>query len=100
VIGRLVAEFRRTGAAITVPRYRDGRGHPVLFAAPIFTELAAVEGDRGGRGVVARDPSRVREVLVDAPVPADVDTWEAYEALLARRDRPSDPAGPGPGGRP
>jgi len=81
VIGRLVAVFRETGCPIIVPRYRDGRGNPVLFAAPVFGELRAVTGDRGGRAVIARDPARVADVLVDAPMPRDVDTWVDYEAL-------------------
>jgi molybdenum cofactor cytidylyltransferase len=83
VIGRLVAALRTTGCPIAVPVYRNGRGNPVLFAALLFGELGAVTGDQGGRGVVARDPGRVAEVPVDAPMPADVDTPEDYEA--ARR---------------
>jgi molybdenum cofactor cytidylyltransferase len=63
-----------------VPVYRDGRGNPVLFSAALFDELRAVTGDRGGRAVIARDPQRVTEVRVDAPMPADVDTPEDYEA--------------------
>jgi molybdenum cofactor cytidylyltransferase len=81
LVARLVAAFREGGRPIVVPRYRDGRGHPVLFAAPLFDELRAVTGDQGGRGVVARDPERVAEVLVDAPMPLDVDTWADYRRL-------------------
>jgi molybdenum cofactor cytidylyltransferase len=90
IIGRLVEVFR-AGAAIAMPRYRDGRGHPVLFAARVFPELAEVEGDQGGRGVVARDPARVREVPADGPVPPDVDTWADYQALAARLKKPEAP---------
>lgn len=81
LIDRLVAAFRESGRPIVVPRYRDGRGNPVLFAASVFDELRAVTGDQGGRAVVARDASRVAEVAVDAPMPADVDTWADYRAL-------------------
>jgi molybdenum cofactor cytidylyltransferase len=81
LVVRLVAAFREGGRPIVVPRYHDGRGHPVLFAAPLFDELRAVTGDQGGRGVVARDPERVAEVLVDAPMPLDVDTWADYRRL-------------------
>ena len=66
LIGRLVGAFRATGRPIAVPRYRDGRGNPVLFAASLFDELRAVTGDQGGRAVIARDPGRVTEVLVAA----------------------------------
>jgi molybdenum cofactor cytidylyltransferase len=85
VIRRLVEAWERTGRPVVVPRYRDGRGHPVLFAAALFSELRAVAGDVGGREVVARDPARVAEVPVDAPAPRDVDTPDDYGALLAGR---------------
>jgi molybdenum cofactor cytidylyltransferase len=92
VIARLVATLRTTGRPIVVPVYRDGRGNPVLFAATLFDELRAVTGDQGGRGVIARDPSRVAEVTFDAPMPPDIDTPEDYEAARARRaPRPSPP---------
>jgi molybdenum cofactor cytidylyltransferase len=81
VIRRLVTAFRATGRPIAVPVYRNGRGNPVLFAAALFEELRAVRGDRGGRGVIARDPARIAEVPVDAPMPADVDTPADYEAV-------------------
>jgi molybdenum cofactor cytidylyltransferase len=81
LIGRLVAAFRETGQPVVVPRYRDGRGNPVLFAAALFDELRAVTGDQGGRGVIAAEPGRVAEVAVDGPMPADVDTWADYAAL-------------------
>ena len=83
VVRRLVAAFRETGRPIVVPVYRDGRGNPVLFGSALFGELRAVTGDQGGRGVIAGDPDRVAEVPVDAPMPADIDTPEDYEA--ARR---------------
>jgi molybdenum cofactor cytidylyltransferase len=97
LIGRLVATHRQTRQPIVVPRYRDGRGNPVLFGAVLFDELRAVTGDQGGRGVVARDPGRVAEVAVDAPMPADVDTWADYESLVGRSRPPGlsgDPAAP------
>ena len=81
LIGRLVAVFRDTRRPVVAPRYRDGRGNPVLFAAALFDELRAVTGDQGGRGVIAADPGRVAEVVVDTPMPADIDTWADYGPL-------------------
>ena len=88
VIRRLVEAFRTSGRPIAVPVYRDGRGNPVLFAASLFDELRSVEGDRGGREVIARDPQRVAEVPVDADMPADIDTPEDYEAARRRAGEP------------
>jgi molybdenum cofactor cytidylyltransferase len=81
LIARLTAAWRREGRPIVVPRYTDGRGNPVLFAAAVFDELRTVEGDRGGRDVIARDPARVTELPVDAAMPPDVDTWADYRRL-------------------
>jgi molybdenum cofactor cytidylyltransferase len=82
VIGRLVDAFRATGRPIVVPRYADGRGHPVLLAAAVLDEVRAVTGDQGARSVVARDPARVAEVSVAGAIPRDVDTPDDYRALL------------------
>lgn len=81
LIGRVVGAFRAGTAGIVVSRYRDGRGHPVLFAAALFDELRRVTGDQGGRAVIARDERRVVEVPVDADAPPDVDTWAEYERI-------------------
>jgi molybdenum cofactor cytidylyltransferase len=88
LIRRLVEACRTSGRPIAVPVYRDGRGNPVLFAASLFGELRSVEGDRGGRDVIARDPQRVAEVPVDAQMPADIDTPEDYEAARRRAGEP------------
>lgn len=74
---------------ITVPVYGGTRGNPVVFTAALLPELLAITGDRGAREVIARDPSRVREVTVAEEPPVDVDT----PADLARLR--SGIAGPG-----
>jgi molybdenum cofactor cytidylyltransferase len=81
VMAGLLAAFRTTGKAIVAPRYRDGRGNPVLFSRETFAELREVSGDQGARSVVERDPSRVALVDFDLPMPQDVDTPEDYARL-------------------
>lgn len=61
-------------AAIVAPVYREGVGNPVLFRASVFGELLELEGDRGARAVVERDPARVRRVPMERSMPRDVDT--------------------------
>jgi molybdenum cofactor cytidylyltransferase len=78
VIAGLVSAFRATGKAIVAPRYREGRGNPVLFGRESFPELRAISGDQGARAVVERDPERVALVEIDLPMPLDVDTPEDY----------------------
>jgi molybdenum cofactor cytidylyltransferase len=78
----LLDAFRREGKAIAAPVYRGTQGTPVVFGAPVFGELRALEGDAGARAVVRRDPARVAVVAVDAPMPPDVDTPEDYARLV------------------
>ncbi len=83
VTERLVAAWRE-GVDIVVPLYSDGRGHPVLFAARCFAALQRLQGDAGARDLIASGEFRVATVIVEGPMPIDVDTPEAL-ALAARR---------------
>lgn len=83
VVRAVIDEWRSSGRHIVAPRYRGAQGHPVLFARAAFGELSALEGDRGARPVIERDPSRVSHVDVDAAVPRDVDTLADLAALRA-----------------
>ena len=84
---RIAARWRESGAPIVVPRYAGSSvpAHPVLFAAAIFPELLALEGDVGARSVIARDASRVVDEPVEWPAPRDVDTIEDLDALAGQR---------------
>ena len=68
---------------IVAPRYRGELGNPVLFDRALAPELLAVTGDRGARGVVERDPTRVSYVDFDRTAPRDVDTAGDVSALSA-----------------
>jgi molybdenum cofactor cytidylyltransferase len=81
VVPALLDAWRRTGAAIVAPVYRGVQGTPVLFAAEVLPELAALTGDAGARGVVAARPERVARVAFDTAMPADVDTPEDFARL-------------------
>jgi molybdenum cofactor cytidylyltransferase len=81
ILARLVETFNLTGQPVVAPRYLDGTGTPVLFAASVFPELARLTGDRGARAVLERVPERVALVPFDIPRPADLDTPEDWERL-------------------
>jgi molybdenum cofactor cytidylyltransferase len=87
VIVALLEARVRAGRAIVAPRYREGRGNPVLFSREVFVELVEISGDQGARAVLERDPSRVTLVDVDLPMPQDLDTPEDY-AKLRRAGNP------------
>ena len=81
VIPALLAAWRRTGKPIVAPVYQGMQGTPVLFAAEVFAELAALTGDAGARGVVAARTERVERVVFVRAMPGDVDTPEDYARL-------------------
>ncbi len=74
---RVIAEFAAGRGEIVIARNRGKRGHPVLFARPVFAELMAADEAQGARAVVSRDPARVVYVDLDDPgVNLDLDTPE------------------------
>ena len=83
VIPALLEALKRPGKCVAAPRYADGLGNPVLFAASVFPELLVLTGDRGARAVVLRDPSRLVVVDIGSAMPRDIDTPEDYESLSA-----------------
>ena len=64
---------------IVVPRYGTQRGNPPIFDRRFFPELLALEGDRGGQGVVSAHPEVVLEVDLAAGMGADIDRPEDWQ---------------------
>ncbi len=80
----LVACFEETGAPIVYPTRAGRRSTPVLFARRLFSELAAISGDEGGRSLITRYKKDVATVEVaDSNLLTDVDTPADYEQLQA-----------------
>ena len=80
-VAALGAAFR-AGAPLAIPVHAGRRGHPALFARPLFAELCAPGLPEGARSVIAAHAHAVREVAVaDAGVLLDVDTPADVERL-------------------
>jgi molybdenum cofactor cytidylyltransferase len=74
--------------AILIVRSGGRRGHPAIFAKPVFDELLMASDSVGAKQVVNRDPGRVAYFDVDDPgVGLDLDTPED----LARAGLPPPP---------
>ncbi len=73
----------RGDARLAVCRYDDGRGHPLAFDRSVFSELAALHGDKGVWRLLDRRGGDVVEVPIAGTVPLDVDTPDDYQAVLA-----------------
>lgn len=82
VIDTMVNEWRRTRDRIMLASYRAREGHPLVFARPLFAELVALRGDKAAWKIVDAHRDWICSVPVDRPHPRDVNTWQAYEALL------------------
>jgi molybdenum cofactor cytidylyltransferase len=81
LVPALVEALRRERRPIAAPVYRGVQGTPVVFAASVFDELRALDGDAGARAVVRRDPARVATIALDIDMPPDVDTPADYARL-------------------
>jgi molybdenum cofactor cytidylyltransferase len=88
VLDTLIATRQTTGKHIIVPLYNKRRGNPVLFDASLFPELMEVTGDEGGRSIIERHRYDVATVEVGNELATyDVDTWEAYQQVVAQWQR-------------
>jgi molybdenum cofactor cytidylyltransferase len=77
----LIAVARElTQHPVVCAHYKGRRGHPVGFAAELYSELALLHGDDGARRIVARYPALSLE-LDDPGVLVDVDTASDLERL-------------------
>lgn len=86
LIDRLIAAFDITEPAVVAPVHGCRRGNPVLWPRRHFAALAALRGDRGGRGLIGQRATELVRVPVDD------------DAVLADIDTPADLALVGPAG--
>lgn len=90
-IRSLLDAARAQDAPLTLPAFDGERGHPAVFGASLFAELADPALQGGARTVAHRHLDGALLVEVDdAGVVTDIDTPEAYEAAVDGRARPGD----------
>ena len=75
-VQRLMEAFTEQPDCIWAPEANGKRGNPVLFPASLFPELLKVEGDRGGRQVIAAHLELLRTIKVAQSELMDIDTKE------------------------
>ncbi len=81
LVRALLDAHRQSLPPIVAPLIDGQRGNPVLFDRLTFPDLAALQGDQGGRALFSRYP--VTWLPWHDPGPLrDVDTPEDYQALL------------------
>ena len=80
LVERTIEAFVSSAAAVVRPRHGEAPGHPVLVRADAAARLAS--GSDEDLGPALRGPD-VEWIDGGLEAPADVDTWEDYEALHA-----------------
>ncbi len=84
-IDRVADFWRQSDGQIVLASYQGRKGHPMIFAKPLFDKLVGLHGDKAAWKVVDANPSLVREVEFDRPFPEDINTPEDFER--AKSDR-------------
>lgn len=80
----LLREASAAPGAIVAASYDGRRGNPVVFPAALFAELERVQGDEGGRGVIARHPGLLHLLKWPDPRAAlDVDQPGDYDRVVS-----------------
>ena len=76
---------------IVYAQHKGRRGHPVGFAAELYSELATLSGDEGARRLIARYPALGLEVddpgvLIDVDTEADLERLRGATAAIGASD--------------
>lgn len=90
-----VAEaFRASPDAITVPVYKERRGHPVVIPIRFIPEILTQYDEVGLRGLLRAHPESVSEIPVSSEtVLVDMDYPEDYQAALRKLEESGGAAG-------
>jgi molybdenum cofactor cytidylyltransferase len=75
----MLGQFGLTKKLIVVPRHQGKRGHPVIFARELFSELLAAPLDQGAKAVVNAHRAETLEIdTEEVGITLDIDTPELY----------------------
>jgi len=79
LVDKLIDGFFETKKLIVVPRYKEKRGHPVIFSRELFGELLNAPVDQGAKAVVNAHRQDTLEIdWQDEGITLDIDTPELY----------------------
>ena len=81
IIDRLAEEWRTAEAPIALCSYRGRKGHPMIFAQPMFDRLMQLHGDKAAWKLVDANADSLHEVEFNIPFPEDINTAEDFERL-------------------
>jgi molybdenum cofactor cytidylyltransferase len=83
MIDEVVAEWHRSRPWAAVASYSDGRAHPLLLSAAAMSEAVQARGAKGVWRFLNSAPDElVTEVVIDSPMPQDINTKDEYDQML------------------
>jgi molybdenum cofactor cytidylyltransferase len=85
IIDKVVESFLQGEDQIVLASYRGRKGHPMLFAKPLFDKLVELHGDKAAWKLVDSNPDLAGVVELDIAFPQDINTQEDYERLSEAR---------------
>lgn len=82
LIQQLVTGYQTSNSLIVASQYNEIVGVPALFDQTLFSELAAIEGDVGARGMIRRYDAKVLKIpfaegAIDLDTPQDLDNFRS-----------------------
>ena len=80
LISLLIRTFEEQRPPVLIPTYRGRRGHPMIFSAPLFSELLEAPLDQGARVVVRRHKA-LELAVEDEGILQDLDDPETYRRV-------------------
>jgi len=83
VIDRVAEEWRREETLIALCSYNGRKGHPMIFAEPMFEQLKGLHGDKAAWKLIDANANLVQEVHFNLPFPDDINTTADFERLAA-----------------
>ena len=82
-LAAVIEGWRNFRSDVVRVSYRGKSGHPVLLSRTIFAEIQELHGDKGVWRLLEAHPEWVREIEMDLPSPADINSWEDYAKLAS-----------------
>jgi molybdenum cofactor cytidylyltransferase len=81
LVNTIISRFKQTADHIIVPVFNKERGHPTLFARPLFNELLNAPEDQGARYILYSNEDRVTELETSEPAARiGIDTPADYKS--------------------
>jgi molybdenum cofactor cytidylyltransferase len=82
IIDNLINEFNKDKNKIVVPYYNLKFGMPIIFPIKFRNDLLQVNGDKGGREIIANNTDLVKTIHFDnEKLGVDIDTLDDYLSL-------------------